>query len=183
MQHSEFLNNPEGRNYGWRLTNWSSAVRIALGGKALLLFRSAFVCLLAPAVLLASYSLYWNRFALLILVIMSLWGFWTSSTGPTGIGMAASMLTATIGFVLSVFMQDKLLAFSSVLPGVSWFGSCAILGTTASYVTDAVRSSEATFHELTRRGILTANPKSEQSHALEPAAEPVSNGNSSPPDK
>lgn len=179
MQHSEFLNDPEGRHYDWRLTNWSSAVRIALGGKALLLFRSAFVLLLAPAMLLAAYSLYWNRLALLILAIMSFWGFWTSSTGPTGIGMASNMLTAIVVFVLSVIMQDKLLGFCCVLPGVSWFGSCAILGTTASYVMDAVQSSEATFQVLARRGILTAKSKAEQVDACGAADSAVVSGGSS----
>lgn len=162
LQHDEFLNDPAGRKYDWRLTNWSSAVRTALGGKALLLFRGAFVVLLSPTVALAAYSLYSNRMALIILVLLSLWGYWTSRTGPTGIGMLASMFTAIVVFVLGVVAQDNLLAYSSVLPGVTWFGSCAILGTTASHVTEALRESDASFQVLLSRGILVATENAEQ---------------------
>jgi hypothetical protein len=74
LQNDEYLNDPAGRHYDWRLTNWSSAVRNALGGKALLLFRGDFVVLLAPAVVLAAYSLYANSLALMILLLLSFWG-------------------------------------------------------------------------------------------------------------
>jgi len=178
LQHVDFLKDPDSRHYDWRLKNWSSAVRIALGGKALLLFRSALVVLLAPAAFLAAYSLYSNRPELLVLVFLSCWGFWTSSTGPTGIGMAATMFTAITGFVFSVIMQDKLLAFSCVLPGVTWIGACAILGTTASYMTDALRKSEGLFQTLLSRGIMVAMEVAEQSH---PALGPDSHEESSPP--
>ena len=149
---------PDGRHYYWRLTNWTLAVRTALGGKALLLFRVAFVVLLAPAVALAAYSLYANSLALMILVLLSFWGFWISSPGPTGIGMLASIFVAIVAFVLACIMQDKLVAFSSMLPGVTWFGSCAILGTTTSYLSEALRKSEALFQMLISRGILIAIP-------------------------
>lgn len=161
MQHDEFLNDPDGRHYDWRLTNWSLAVRTALGGKALLLFRGAFVVLLAPAVVLAAYSLYANIFALMILVLLSFWGFWVSSPSPTGIGMLASMFVAIVAFVLGCILQDKLVAFFCMLPGVTWFGSCAILGTTTSYLSEALRKSEASFHMLISRGIIVATPISE----------------------
>lgn len=161
MQHAEFLNDPASRLYDWRLTDWPSAVRVALGDKALRWFQGAFVVLLAPAVLLAAYSLYCTKFELIILVLLSFWGFWTSSTSPTGIGLAASMFTAIVGLAVSTFSQDTPLAFSSVLPGVTWLGSCAILGTTAQYVLDALRSSEATFQDLVRRGIIVATPKAD----------------------
>ncbi len=165
MHHDEFLNDPDGRQYDWRLTNWPSAVRTALGGKALLLFRSAFVVVLAPAVVLAAYSLYSNRLGLTIMVFLSFWGFWTSSTSPTGIGMLTSMFTAVVVFVLGVIVEDKLLAYSSLLPVITWFGSCAILGTTASYVTEALRKSEARFQVLISRGLLIATEISEPSDA------------------
>jgi hypothetical protein len=143
LQNDEYLNDAAGRHYDWRLTNWSSAVRTALGGKALLLFQGAFVVLLAPAVVLAAYSLYANSLALMILVLLSFWGFWESSPGPTGIGMLASMFVAILAFALGWILQDKLVAFSSMLPGVTWFGSCAILGTTTSYLSEALQKSKA----------------------------------------
>ena len=161
MRHDEFLNDPSGRHYDWRLTNWSSAVRTRLGGKALLFFRGAFVVLLAPTVVLAAYSLYANSLALMILVLLSFWGFWISSPGPTGIGMLASMIVAIAAFVMGCIMQDKMVAFSSMLPGVTWFGSCAILGTTTSYLSEALRKSETSFRVLISRGILIANPIAE----------------------
>jgi|GEM_PF-2111357 len=165
LKHEEFLNDPAGRHYDWRLTNWSSAVRTVLGGKALLLFRGAFVALLAPAVFLSAYGLYANSLAMMILALLSFWGFWISSPGPTGIGMLASMIVAIMAFVLGCIMQDKLVAFSSMLPGVTWFGSCAILGTTASYLNEALRKSEASFQAIIGRGILTASPIAEPSDA------------------
>jgi hypothetical protein len=165
LRHDEFLNDPVGRHYEWRLTNWSSAVRIALGGKALLLFRGSFIVLLAPTGVLAAYSLYTNRLALFTLMLLSFWGFWTSSTGPTGTGMLANLFTAIVAFVSGVILQDKLLAYSSILPGVTWFGSCAILGTTASYVTEALRTSDASFQVLINRGVLIATKIAEPSDA------------------
>ena len=164
MQHDEILNDPAGRHCDWRVTNWSSAVRTALGDKALIEFRAAFVVLLAPAVVLAAYSLYTNSLAL-ILVLLSFWGFWTSSISPTGIGMLACMFVAIVGFLLGVIMQDNLLAYSAVLPGVTWLGSCAILGTTASYLNGALRKSEATFQVLIERGVLIATEIAEPSDA------------------
>ena len=163
MEHDEFLNDPAGRHYDWRLTNWSSAVRTALGGKALLLFRGAFVVLLAPAVVLAAYSLYAYSLALMILVLLSFLGFWISGPSPNGFGMLASMFVAIVAFVLGCILQDKLVAFSCMLPGVTWFGSCAILGTTTSYLNEALRKSESSFQMLISRGILIAIPISEQS--------------------
>lgn len=162
LQHDEFLNDPAGRHYDWRLTNWSSAVRTAMGGKALLVFRGAFVVLLATAVFLAAYSLYANSLALMILVLLSFWGFWISSPGPTGIGMLASMIVA---FVLGCIMQDKLVAFSSMLPGVTWFGSCALLGTTTSYLNEALRKSEVSFQTLISRSMLIGIQIAEPSDA------------------
>lgn len=170
MQYADFLNESTGRRYDWRLTNWSSAVRAALGRRALIFFRSAFVALLAPAIVLAVYSLHSNRPMMLVWVFLSFWGFWTSSTGPTGIGLAASMLIALIGLVCAVLLHDRLLFFSALLPGITWMGSCAILGTTASYMIDALRSSEALFQTLVSRGHLTATEVGARAHP--PAAGP-----------
>jgi len=171
LQHDDILNGPAGRHCDWRVTNWFSAVRTALGDKALVEFRAAFVVLLAPACVLAAYSLYTNSLALMILVLLSFWGFWTSSIGPTGIGMLACMFVAIVGFLLGIILQDYLLAYSSVLPGVTWFGSSAILGTTASYLTEAVRKSEATFQVLINRGLLIATEVAEPSAA--PKSSPI----------
>ena len=181
LHHTDFLNDPDGRHYNWQLTDWSSAVRIVLGGRALLFFRGAFAALLAPTTVLTVYSLYSNRPGLLVLVFLSFWGFWTSRTGPTGIGMAASILVALVGSARGMMLHDGLLFFSAMLPGVTWFGSCAILGTTASYMTDALRKSEAPFQVLVSRGVLKATAVAEpQSHAPEPAAGPDSSRKSSP---
>ncbi len=64
-------------------------------------------------------SLYANSFALMILVLLSLWGFGTSSLNPNGIGMLPSMFVAIVVFLLCVYMRNKLLAYSSVLPGLT----------------------------------------------------------------
>ncbi len=171
MEHANFLNDAQRNHFDWRVTNWSSAVRIALGRKALWSFRIAFVVLLAPTLVLAAYSLYSHRPPLLILVLLSFWGFWTASTSPTGIGLIASMFTAIIGVVFSVLMQDPLLACSSVLPGVTWFGSCAILGTTAQLIIAAVCSSEALFRMLVDCGILKFMATAESSDAQATSAD------------
>ncbi|MEO2014629.1 MAG: hypothetical protein ABGZ53_09670 [Fuerstiella sp.] len=162
MQHSDFLDDSDAGRYDWQLTNWSAAVRIVLGGRALVLFRAAFAILFAPAVLLAVYSLYTNRPALLLLVLLSFWGFRSGSTRPTGIGMATSMFTAIAIFVFSVIIQNTLLALFCVLPGATWFGSCVILGTTAQYLTEALRASEALFQKLLDHGIMNATDPTER---------------------
>jgi hypothetical protein len=126
LQHADYLNDPNGRRYDWCLTDWSSAVRTALGRRALLLFRGAFAALLGPAVVLAVYGLYSNKPTLVIFSFLGLWGFWTSSTRPTGIGAAASLLVAFVGVLCGVILGDRLLLFSAVLRGIIWFASCAI---------------------------------------------------------
>ncbi len=156
MIHADFVNDPNGRFSTWRLTDWSSAVRIALNRRALFFFRVAFAALLAPTILLAAYSLYSSNLSFLLFVFLSFWGFWTSSPGPTGIGMVASVLVALVGSVCALLLHDSLLMYASVFPGFTWFGSCAILGTTASYLTEALRKSDASFQVLFSRGILIA---------------------------
>ena len=163
MQHADFLNVSDSGHYHWRLTNWPAAIRIVLGGRSLILFRTAFVIVLAPAVLLAFYSLYSSRPALLILVFLSFLGFGSSSTGPTGIGMVASLLTAVVGFVISVVQQDSLLGLSCVLPGGTWLGSCAVMGITAQYLIEELEKSEALFQTLLSRGILKPTDMAERS--------------------
>ena len=156
MQHADSLNVSDSGRYDWQLTNWSAAVRIVLGGRAIILFRAAFVIVLAPAVLLAVYSLYSHRPALLILVCLSFWGLGAGTTGPTGIGMVASLGTAIVVFVISVVLQDSLLAFSGVLPGGTWLASSAVRGITLQYLIGELEKSEALFQLLRDRDIMIA---------------------------
>jgi hypothetical protein len=181
MQHREFIEALDSHQRDWQLTNWALGVRITLGNKALLLIQVAQVSLLAPAVLLAAYSVYSNRFALLIPAVAGFCGYYTRSTRPTGIGMIASMIVAIAVFVAGVLAKDPVLACASLLPGVIWFGSCAILGTATDSVIDVIRSSEACFQELVRRGILTFGPSAERSHARSSPMEQDFNGPYSTP--
>ncbi|MCP4785034.1 MAG: hypothetical protein GY903_17590 [Fuerstiella sp.] len=59
-------------------------------------------------------------------------------------------------FVIAVILQDRILALSCVLPGVTWFGACAIRGTTAQYLTEVLRRSPLLFQTLQDRGIMKA---------------------------
>lgn len=163
MQPADLLDGPEGNDCDFQLTSWSAALRMLFGTKALLLFRLGFVVLLTPAVLLAAYSLYSNRPILLVFVLFCCWGYCTRSTSPTGIGMIASMVIAITSVAISVVKQDVLFAFCGVLPGVTWLGSCAILGTTAQYIMDDVRSSESSLKALVEHGILNATTVAEPS--------------------
>ncbi len=138
----------------WRVANWPAAVRDALGGAALKKFRLAFAVVLAPSIALAGYALWSQRPTLLIWALLALWGFGTASTGPTGIGMLASLLVAAAGGVIAVANRDELFAAIGLLPGCTWFASCAVLGMTASYLLEALRSSPELVENLTRRGIL-----------------------------
>jgi hypothetical protein len=133
--------------------------------------------LLFPALILAGYSLYSHRPALLIFALLSCCGFWTSSPGPTGIGIVANGLIALIGTVCGVMLHDWLLVLSAMLPGVTWFGSCAILGTTASYMTEALRKSETSFQMLVRRHLLKATA------VAKPGPAPKGGGNSGVADR
>jgi hypothetical protein len=155
LQYADFLNPSAGHRYDWRLTNWSSAVRVTLGRRALFLFQGAFVVLLLPAAVLAVYGLFWNRPSLLIFVFLCLWGFWTGNTGPSVIGLAANLLVVLAGLLCTFILHEKQFILSAILPGITWFGSCAILGTTASYLIDALRASEDLFQTLVSRGYLT----------------------------
>ncbi|MEI8022252.1 MAG: hypothetical protein WCH39_28840, partial [Schlesneria sp.] len=141
MQYSDFLESLKSCRPDWYLTNWFSAVRIALGGWGLVPFCTAFAILLAPSVLLLIGSVYSGKFGLLVPVALSLCGFWTSSTTPTGVGLFANLIVAIFGLICAVALNDWLLAFSAFLPGLTWFGSCAILGITASYVMETLRVS------------------------------------------
>jgi len=98
----------------------------------------------------------------MILVLLSLWGFGTSSLNPNGVGMLAGLFVAIVVFLIGVYMRNKLLAYSSLLPGLTWFASCSILGTTASYLTETIRNSEATFQLFVKRGVLKASEIAER---------------------
>lgn len=139
----------------WRVANWSAAVRDALGTSAVLRFRLAFAVVLAPSVAVAGYGLWAHRPALLIWSLLAIWGFGTASTGPTGIGMLASLIVAVAGVVTAVMRQDWLFVLLGAIPGCTWFASCAILGTTASYLLESLRASPALADSLTSSGILT----------------------------
>ena len=180
MQHADFLDGLDGHNFDWQLTSWSAALRMLFGTKALLLFRLGFVVLLTPAVLLAAYSLYSNRPILLVFVLFCCWGYCTRSTSPTGIGMIASMVAAITSVAISVVKQDVLFAFCGLLPGVTWLGSCAILGTTAQYIMDGVQSSESSFKALVEHGVLKATTVAEPSDARETSVQSALKSKSSP---
>ena len=98
---------------------------------------------------------------MLIWPVFGLLGFKSGSTASTGMGMMASLFLAAVGLALAVMGSDWLLLACGLLPGATWFGSCAILGTTAQYMAAALRSSESTLETLTRRGILTAESNAE----------------------
>lgn len=179
LKHADF-NNASGPYCNWQLNDWPAAVRLALGFKESLVFRGAFVVILAPSLLVAGYSIYAQRPILLVWVAFAFLGYQTSSTGPTGIGLIASTFVAAIGFMIALVRNDWIFFACGIVPGFTWFGSCAILGTTAQYVCDAVQYSEECFQTLTRRGILTADTKAEQSPAMEPSAGPDADEDSSP---
>ena len=61
-------------------------------------------------------SLYANSFALMILVLLSLWGFGTSSQNPNGIGMLASMFVAIVVFLLGVTCETNYLLIPLCFP-------------------------------------------------------------------
>jgi hypothetical protein len=138
----------------WRVANWPAAVRDALGRAALLKFRLTFTLVLTPSFALAAYALWSQRPTLLIWVLLAVWGFGTASAGPTGIGMLASLLVAVAGAVVGAMEQDWLYVMLGLLPGCTWFASCALLGVTASYLLDALRSTPELADSLCRRGIL-----------------------------
>ena len=150
----DFLKSQNSNSRDWYLTDWLSAVRIASGSRGLTYFFSAFAILLSPSLFLLIYSLSSSRPIFLIPVVLSLWGFWTSSTGPSGVGVFANLIVAIVGLSLSITLKDWRPGFAALLPGLTWFGSCAILGPTASYLMEALRASELTFQNLVSRGIL-----------------------------
>ena len=108
MHHSEFLKSVLSNQPDWYLTDWFSSVRIVFGVRGLATFCTAFAILLAPTLFLSVDSAYSNRPALLILVALSLWGFGTSSTSPSGIGVFASLVVAFIGLVCAIMLEDWL---------------------------------------------------------------------------
>ncbi len=154
MQHSDFLKSQNSSSTDWYLTDWFSAVRIASGSRGLTYFCSTFAILLSPSLLLLIYSVSSGKPMLLIPVVLSLWGFWTSSSSPSGVGVFANLIVAVVGLTLSIVLKDWQVVFAALLPGLTWFGSCAILGTTTSYLMDTLKVSESTFQNLVSRGIL-----------------------------
>ena len=165
MQHADFCKDTPDRDYEWRVTSWSAAVRAVFGSRGLFAFFAAIAHLLLPTIVLAGYSWYSHRPMLLIFVFLTLWGFWTVSPGPTGIGVIGCLLVWGVGFLASVIQGDWVLFVAGCLPGVTWFGGCAILGVTAMHIVDALRSSEKMFQMLVDRGLLIATPKTKQEDA------------------
>ena len=154
MEYEEFCSNTNAERTVWQLKKWPTVVWIALGLKETLIYCGALSVVLAPCLILAAYALSTQRFGLLVWVAFALWGFWSSSTGPTGIGCVASMILAIIGVSSSVILQDRVLFAAGIIPGATWVCSCAVMGTTASYLIDALCASKETFDELRARGLL-----------------------------
>src|SRR5690554_3795795 len=106
MQHAEFLHDRQGKRFHWQVTNWSAAVRVALGGRALLGFRIAQMLLLSPVVLLAVYSFAGKRPAFLLPAAFGWIAFRAGTTRPTGIGAAACLLIALGGAAAAMVLRD-----------------------------------------------------------------------------
>ena len=157
MHYSDFLKSLKFSRPDWYLTNWFSAVRIAFGRRGLAVLCAAFAILLSPSLLLFIYGVYSREPAMLILVVLSLWGFCTSGTSPSGVGIVANLIVAIVGLVFAVIKGEVPLRFAALIPGLTWIGSCATLGTTASYLIETLQNSESTFQTLVSRGILRSS--------------------------
>ena len=167
MQYSDFLKSLKSDRPDWYLTNWFSAVRIVLGGRGLVTFCAAFAILLTPSLLLLIGSVYSGKLRLLVPVALSLYGFWTSSTAPSGVGLFANLIVAIFGLICAVELNDRLLGFSALFPGLTWLGSCAILGITASYLMETLRVSKSTFQSLFEHEILKCRRASGDDQPIE----------------
>lgn len=168
IQHADFLSDPAGRVYEWRITSWSGAVRCALGTAAWWRYVIALAAVLAPALWTTAYGALNARWGLLMLGLAGLWGYCTSSTQPTGIGMLAAMFIAAVGAAAGMMRSDWVLMAAACLPGVAWFASCAILGVTASYLVERLGSSAECFDDLVQRGLLLATRRAAPSPSGKP---------------
>jgi hypothetical protein len=155
VTHAEFLADLDARRPSWPLTDWGRAVRLLLGIRALWQYRIALAFVAAPALLLLAHGLSAQKWGRSAIACAGLWGFATRSTQPTGVGMAASLAAALAGAAWGLAARDGLLFFGGLLPGLTWFAGCAVLGVTSSFLIDALKASEPLFEEAVRRGILT----------------------------
>ncbi|MDA1230879.1 MAG: hypothetical protein O2856_08900 [Planctomycetota bacterium] len=87
----------------------------------------------------------------------------TNWSAAVQIALVFHLLIALAGLGIAIMYHDRLIAIACLLPGITWSGSCMILGTTGQYLTDALQASEPKFQSLIRRGIL---------HAIEIAEKP-----------
>ena len=154
LEYEEFCSEMNEERIVWQIKKWPTVVWVTLGLKETLIYCGVLSVVLTPCVLLAAHALITQRYGLLVWVAFALWGYWSSSTAPKSIGILTFLILAFIGLSSSMILQDRVLFAAGIIPGITWFFSCIVLGSTASYLIDALCASEETFDELRARGLL-----------------------------
>lgn len=148
----------------WELISLPLALRIAFGFSGIMIHRLAMVFLLMPTVLLAVFCAWTGNSLLVPFILLSLWGFASRSSGPTGIGMLGTLVAGISGVLAGVVTETRMPAVVSWLPGLTWLASCAFVGTATQYLISAAASSEETFQRLVAGGAFRCCLQKEQHH-------------------
>jgi hypothetical protein len=164
LLHSDFIAELDRADVAWTVRRIGAALRDGFGYSATVRYNLALMILLLPSLLLAAYAIISRQFGLLIWSLLAIHGFRSSSTRPTGVGVITCVLIAVVGAVIFAVGGDWLQLAGGVMPGVTWFGTCAAKGTAMTYIEQKLRVSPDYLAALVRAGNLCSSAQRRSLH-------------------
>jgi hypothetical protein len=102
----------------------------------------------------SSIAIYSSEVGVSVWALLAVIGFRSSSNAPTGLGLIACSLIVVSGLILGIVENSWWHVAGGVLPGVTWFGACAVQGTAMTCIEEKLRASAEYFARLERSGNL-----------------------------
>lgn len=155
-RHAEFVADLAAGRDRWNMSSLGAALRVAYGPRALLKHRLAVSGVLLPLLAYAVYAAWGRRVDLLAWVVLGWLAARAASPRPTGIGMICCLGLALVGGLVALVRGDALHLLGGVLPGVTWFLSCAVQGMATLQLRDDLLGSAELFDALHAAHILQA---------------------------
>ncbi|MBI5758503.1 MAG: hypothetical protein HZA46_08305 [Planctomycetales bacterium] len=166
MQHSDFVAYLDADSHFWGVKRLRPAVRAAFGVGGVRRLNFELIMVLIPSLGLAVCAVVTSHYGLFVWSAFSVLGFLYGNPGPSMIGMIPNLLLAVIGVGIS-FHYGRFHVVGGILPGVTWFTTCAIIGGTMQLIEGELRRSPELLEKLEREDNLLLIPKTLQTRPPE----------------
>jgi hypothetical protein len=153
MDHREFVEKTGQDEILWGVKGFYRPVRIVWGPGKLLGILALALLVLTPMLGFAAYCVWSARYGALIWTLPMILAFFMGGPGPNLFSLLPWMICFVIGIVCSQFL-GTLHFVAGLLPGVIWFMSCALRGTTMVEMGDTLRKSAETYDRLRKSDLL-----------------------------